>query len=139
MWIAMALFLTAVVPMDDGGAAAEELAQLQGVWQTDLKRGEETLRIQVENRGNQQTLRTYRDGLMTHEHIVEFELSRAGGVKVFRWKKGENTFGSRKGNPMPDGAFIYRLKDGRWTTVSGFLPGEEDQPIISQQFHKIGE
>ena len=139
MFVVLALLLSAAVPADNGGPAGDELVQLQGVWQTDLKRGDETLRIQVENRGNRQTLRTYREGQLTHEHIVEFELSRAGGAKVFRWKNGENTFGPRKGKPMPDGAFIYRLKDGRWTTISGFLDGEEDQPIISQQFQKIGQ
>jgi|GEM_PF-7076968 len=136
MWMALALLLAAAVPADDQGPMPEDLQSLQGVWQLGKREG---TRIELENRGQMQTLRSYNGGQLAHEHRVEFELGREGIVKVFRWKNGEVTFGPRKGKPMADGGFVYRLKDGKWACVTGLLPGEEGQPLITQLFEKVAE
>lgn len=136
----LAIVLTAALPTTDAPPAAnDDLAALQGVWERELKVQGQPVKIQKEIRGNRETLRTFVDGQLLHEHKVEFELSLADGIKIFRWKNGENTFGARKGKPMPDGAYIYRLKDQRWTTVYGFLPGQEDTPLNSEQFQRVGD
>ena len=139
MWMTFTLLLTTAVPVEDGGPAQDDLRLLQGVWRTEIKVPGETIRVEVENRGQRQTLRSDRGEQLQHEHVVDFELSRTGEVRVFRWKNGENVYGPRKGKEMPDGAFIYRLVEDRWTSVSGLLPGEEKQPVITQQFQKIAE
>jgi hypothetical protein len=140
MVIALTLLMVAAVPIDNGSRATnDDLMTLQGVWEMELKNGNETIRVQKEIRGNRETLRTYRGEQLIHEHKVDFELSRSGEAKVFRWKNGENTFGPRKGAEMPDGAFIYRLKPDRWIGVSGFLPGEDDKPVTLEQYQKVGD
>jgi hypothetical protein len=139
MFIPLVLMVAAAAPANEGSrAASDDLAQLQGVWELEFKQGEATIRVQKEVRGNRETLQTYKDGKLVHEHVVDFELSRAGGVKVFRWKNGENTFGPRKGAEMPDGGFIYRLTPEIWTNVYGFLPGEEEHRVFSEQYKKVG-
>jgi len=136
MWMTLLLLLAAAVPADDRAPATEDLQALQGVWQLGQADGK---RIEVENRGQIQTFRAYDGGQLVHEHRVEYELGREGVLRVFRWKNGEVTFGPRKGNPVADGGFVYRLKDGKWTCVTGLLPGEEGLPLITQHFEKMAE
>jgi hypothetical protein len=70
---------------------------------------------------------------LLHEHVVEFELKTDGDVKVFRWKNGKVTAGPQQGQPLADGAFIYRLEQKQWTAVFGMLRTDTG-PIYSQVF-----
>src|SRR5687768_9775551 len=72
-------------PADD--ALAQDLKLLQGKWEMlhgNEGRGDPTIRSVKEIEGNRETLRRYDalTGQLTHEHFVEFALSRSGDVRV---------------------------------------------------------
>ncbi len=112
---------------DDGGASdpdlAKDLEMLQGSWElrhgTDAA-GRSTTRSIKTIEGSVETLRRFnaRTGDKTHEHSVEFQLSKSGAVRVF-------TFYPVGGSPENGASFVYKLgKDDFWD-IPGLLQGEE--------------
>jgi hypothetical protein len=114
-------------------AAADELQTLQGTWETKVTSNGREYRIVKTIDGQKETVRTFDGTTLLHEHAVEFELKTDGDVRVFRWKNGKVTAGPQQGQPLADGAFIYRLEQKQWTAVFGMLRADTG-PIYSQVF-----
>jgi hypothetical protein len=114
-------------------AAADDVQSLQGTWETKVTSNGIEYRVEKSIDGQKETVRTFDGANLLHEHVVEFELKTDGDVKVFRWKNGKVTAGPQQGQPLADGAFIYRLEQKQWTAVFGMLRTDTG-PIYSQVF-----
>lgn len=110
-----------VVCLTSRPAAANELKSLQGTWDMKVTSDGKEYRIEKTVKDRQETVRTFEGETLVREHVVEFELKSDSDVSIFRWKNGKITAGPAQGQPLADGAFIYRLEEGKWTSVFGML------------------
>ena len=78
--------------------------------------------------GKRETLQTFQDGNLLHEHTVDIELEHTGRVRIFKWTNGEITVGFRKGQKMPDGACIYRIQGDRHCLEN--MLENDDGPVL---------
>jgi hypothetical protein len=114
-------------------AAADDLQTLQGTWETNATSNGKEYRVEKTIHGQHETVRTFDGATLLHEHVVEFEVKTDGDVKIFQWRNGKVTAGPQQGQPLADGAFIYRLEQNQWTSVFGMLRTDTG-PIYSQVF-----
>jgi hypothetical protein len=106
---------------------ADDLKSLQGTWEMKgTLNGKET-RVEKTVDDHQETVRTYEGETLLREHVVEFELQTDGDVSIFRWKNGKITAGPAQGQPLADGAFVYRIDGDKWTGVFGLLRSDTGQ------------
>jgi hypothetical protein len=101
---------------------AQDLKLLQGKWELmhgNEGKGAPTIRSIKEIKGNQETLRRYdvKSGKMTHEHSVDFTLTRSGDVRVF-------TFYSVGGDPKQGQSFVYKVDAENFYDIPGLLLGD---------------
>ena len=107
----------------DEDVLAQDLKLLQGQWEMlhgNEGRGEPTIRSVKEIEGNRETLRRYdaRTGQLTHEHSVEFTLSRSGDVRVC-------TFYSVGGDAKDGLSFVYKVDAENFYDIPGLLDGDK--------------
>jgi hypothetical protein len=112
-----------------------EVAALQGVWEMQFQKEGQQIRVVKEIKAYRETVRAYCDGQLTQEHTVDFELERAAGVRIFRWKNGLISAGPRKGQKLPDGGFVYRLRQDEWTGVFGLLDDSQG-PVFPEVYRR---
>jgi hypothetical protein len=110
-----------VQPQDD--VLVRDLKLLQGTWEMmhgNEGRGAPTIRSVKEIEDNRETLRRYdaRTGELTHEHSVEFTLSRSGAVRVC-------TFYSVGGDPKEGLSFVYKVDAENFYDIPGLLDGDD--------------
>ena len=132
----LVLLVLAAAPEKDNVATVKaDLARLQGNWEMFLKTEDAQVRVEKQIKDQRETVRTFQDGKLVHEHSVDFVLEHTGNVRIFRWKNGQVTAGPRTGQGMVDGAFVYRLQEGEWTGVHGLLEGEA-RPLIVEIYRR---
>jgi hypothetical protein len=114
-------------------APADDLNALQGTWESRVSADGKEYRVEKRIDGQKETVRTFDGTTLIREHVVEFDLTPDGDVKIFRWKNGKVIAGPELGQPLADGAFIYRLEKDRWTGVFGMLRTDTG-PVYAQVF-----
>jgi len=128
-------------PADEG--AKRDLAMVQGTWEHEVRdrQGKVLGRIVKHIQGNKEMVIHERaDGKVTHAHRVEFQVLRANGVRVFRFFNGEVMEGPNKGQKMGDPAsYVYRVTEDAFTEISGFIVGQEEQPITARLYKRLKE
>lgn len=110
-----------------------DMKLLQGTWELhhgNEGKGRPTIRSIKSIEGNKETLRRYnsKTGRKTHEHSVEFKLSRSGSVRVM-------TFYRVGGDPDSGLSYVYRVDEQNFWDIPGLLRGGEfrnyqDKPTI---------
>lgn len=119
---------------------AADLALLQGSWELlHGNQGKEPSTRSVKTiSGNTETLRRYNiaTGKLTHEHSVEFKLSKSGSVRVF-------TFYAPGGSAENGLSYIYRIDKDDFYDIPGMLHGDQFRNYSRQpkvwQWKRIAE
>jgi hypothetical protein len=98
---------------------AQDLKLLQGTWELvhgNEGQGAPTVRSIKRIEGQRETLRRYnvKTGALTHEHSVEFELTKSGAVRVF-------TFYAVGDNPKQGQSFVYKVDAENFYDIPGLL------------------
>lgn len=118
--------------------SADDLALFQGTWEMTGTNAGTSIRVVKTIEGKKETVEVYSNGILTQKHHVEFELKAYGPAKVFSWKNGQITAGSKAGQPLPDGRFIYRIGKKAIISVHGMLEGDRTS-ILREVFKRVGE
>jgi hypothetical protein len=122
----------------------DDLAKVQGLWE----RRKTEQRIDVDEKidrvvkdvsGNRETVTYYdKDGKVLRQHRVDFKVERRGDIKVWTFSNKEVTEGADKGQKTAGPiSYIYRVTEDAYTEVWGFLPGQEDSPVIVAVYKKL--
>ena len=102
---------------------ARDLELLQGSWEL-IHGGDATGRPTTRSiktiEGNREALQRFntQTGDKTHEHSVEFQLTKSGNVRVF-------TFYPVGGSPGNGASFVYKIDKHNFWDVPGLLRGDE--------------
>ena len=104
-------------------ALADDLELLQGSWELlhgNEGKGAPTVRSVKTIEGNVETLRRFnlKTGKKTHEHSVEFNLSKSGNVHVM-------TFFSVGGKAENGLSYVYKVDKDNFWDIPGLLRGDE--------------
>ena len=123
--------------------AERDLLEVQGRWEREEPAGSGAAyrRVVKEVKGNEESVAYYReDGSVWRAHRAQFKLSRTGDVKVFTFSNVQITDGDGKGSRFQGPAsYIYVATDRQFKEVSGFLPGQEAQPIAALVWKRAQE
>jgi hypothetical protein len=98
-----------------------DLKLLQGSWeQFHGGKGRPTTRSTKTIVGNKETVQRFNiaTGKKTHEHSVEFKLSKTGDVRVM-------TFYRVGGNPDQGMSYVYKVDEQNFWDIPGLLQGDE--------------
>jgi len=121
-------------------ASKANLAMVQGKWERKPEGGE-VRRATKEIQGNKETVTFYGNGdAILRRHRVEFRLDRKGDVNLFTYFGGEIVEGEGKGTAFPASpqSYIYRVDQGSFFEVFGFLPGQDAKPVL-QEWTRVGK
>jgi uncharacterized protein (TIGR03067 family) len=109
-----------------------DLLAVQGRWERVEPAGSSNpyRRAVKEVKGQEEVVTYYKaDGSVWRAHRAQFNLSRAGDVKVFTFSNVQIIDGDGKGTRFQQGrSYIYVATDRLFKEVSGFLPGQVAQP-----------
>ena len=119
----MAYWIDAQETSESDPDLAQDLEILQGSWELLHARdstGRPTTRSIKTINGNIETLQRFnaQTGDKTHEHSVEFQLTKSGNVRVF-------TFFAVGGSPESGISFVYKVDAENFWDVPGLLHGDE--------------
>lgn len=117
---------------------ADDYQDLQGVWERKFLQNDRQFHVRKKIEGNQETVTVTHQGTIVQKHVVKFELSTEGPVKIFRWKKGRITEGNNAGKALTDGQMIYRLDGPLWFSVQGFLVDDQGAPT-TEVYRRTGD
>lgn len=135
------LWLLVVVILSTSSTRAahgDDSELLQGSWETEVTLEGKTFRVVKTLTENKEVVDQYDGDNLVHQHEVEFTIDTENEVRVFRYQNGIVTAGARKGQAMPDGAFLYRIEGDYWIAVFGMLKDDKG-PVYSQSFRRIRE
>ena len=110
----------------------DDLADLQGKWELVLMQNGVEHRVIKTIEDQSETVEVFSNGQLTQKHVVDFTIEIAGSVKIFKWKNGRIIAGPYQGKNLPDGRFIFRLKDKKWIAVHGMLEGDRTDLMIER-------
>jgi len=124
----LVLVATAPAPADE-----DALAEVQGKWQRLAKDAQgRTVRYEKEHRGHKTILSGYDEGgRVAYSHTSEFELSRAGPVKVFTYFNlavaGKPAAQAEKDRR----SYIYKVEGDQFVEAHGLLIGQDrEEPFM---------
>jgi len=115
---------------------ADDLADLQGSWESEVKQQGATLKVVKTIVGQQETVEVFDKEKLVHRHVVLFSIEEHGDAKIFRYPPGQVTFGPRNGKELPGGAYLHRVKDDQWIAVFGMLKGDTGK-VHAQVFRRV--
>lgn len=123
-------------------APSDDVRTIQGKWEREEPSDSQASyrRATKEIRGSRETV-TYYDagGSVVRRHNVDFTLSRMGDVKIFTYTHMEITEGPQKGTKMPGPvSYIYWANEKFFREVWGFLPGQENPPVVLYVWKRAG-
>ncbi|MEX2120734.1 MAG: hypothetical protein WD847_14175 [Pirellulales bacterium] len=109
----------------------DELALLQGRWSMTTRFPDgKPMRIEKEVKDWHETVTVFDpDEKVRYAFEGGFKLDKVGRARVFTWTNRVMTVGPRKGRKVPDGGYVYTVRDGRWVCALGML---EDDPLPMQ-------
>jgi uncharacterized protein (TIGR03067 family) len=131
--VVLAPTLTAPAAGAEKGAD-DELKKVQGTWErTETAPDAPYRRATKEVKGNKETVTYFdADGKVTHQHRVDFKLSKAGDVGLFTFSNFEVTEGPQKGQKMEgESTYVYRATDEEFREAQGFLPGDAGEASVN--------
>ena len=113
---------------------ADDLADLKGTWTGDLTIDKATLRATMEISDNKTSIITLTtaDGKTAAKFKTELKLEKIGKLKLLTLLNGEFIEGDNKGEKLLTGSeartVVYKIHEGRLTTISGFAEGDQETP-----------
>ncbi|HZN64473.1 MAG TPA: TIGR03067 domain-containing protein [Tepidisphaeraceae bacterium] len=135
LYAAGAFLAARPAPAAAADTPAEDLLAVQGKWEREEPPGSDApyRRVVKEVKGNEEVVTYYRaDGSVWRSHRAQFKLSRSGDVKVFTFSNVQITEGDGKGSKYQGASsYIYLATDRQFKEVSGFLPGQEAQGVLT--------
>ena len=139
----LAFFLSPSISRAADSAPPEDLRTVQGRWEREEPSDSKASyrRATKDIRGNKETV-TYYDasGNVVRRHKVDFTVSRMGDVKVFTYTQMEVLDGPQKGTTMPGPvSYVYWANDKFFREVWGFLPGQENPPVVLYVWKRTAE
>lgn len=106
----------------------DELALLQGRWSMTTRSPDgKPMRIEKEVKDRHETVTVFGpDEKVRYAFEGDFTLDKIGRARVFTWTNRVTTVGPRKGRAMPNGGYVYTVREGHWVGALGLL---EDDPL----------
>lgn len=128
-------------PADDG--AKRDLAMVQGTWEHEMRDrdGKVRGRLIKHVQGNKEmVIQEGAEGKVTAAWRADFEVFRAHGVRLFRFRDLEVLEGPNKGRKMSGPhVYVYRITEDAFTEVMGFMIGQEEQAISARVYKRVKE
>ena len=110
---------------DEKEEVADVLEQIQGDWEQRLGK----IRVEKHVDGNTETSIVFNElGEVVREQTSVFKIQKLGDFFVLSWKNAQVTGGAARGQRIPNGTIVFRLRDGKWHCAEGFSSDEFFSP-----------